>query len=162
MKHYSLFLLLLCFNIVLQAEQHKIDSSKLKDRKINVKSEGGMVLKTESRQASFFDSVVVSMGNLHMECEQLDVEYTEIDKKLQPKILRGTGKVYCEEKDKNIKAWCDSLIYDHSTETMIVSSEKQSKVIKDDQSFKAQAFKIFLKTGEMKVEGASVLDVSLE
>jgi lipopolysaccharide transport protein LptA len=148
--------------MLIEAKEPTIDSKKLKDKNINVKSTGGMELKTEARQASFFDNVVVTMGNLHMQCNQLDVEYTEIDKKLQPKTLKGSGKVFCEEKDKNIKAWCDSLIYDHSSETMIVSSEKLSKVIKDEQSFTAQAFKIFLKTGEMKVEGASVLDVSLD
>lgn len=162
MRQLNFYILGLCFPILLLAKEPAIDNSKLKNKKINVKSDGGMVLKTESRQASFYDNVVVTMGNLHMQCEQLDVEYTEINKKMQPKTLKGTGKVYCEEKDKNIKAWCDSLIYDHSSETMIVSSQKNSKVIKDEQSFQAQAFKIFLKTGEMKVEGASVLDVSLD
>lgn len=159
------YVLLLSFLVTgwLRAEKQSINSNGLKDKRINVKSEGGMSLKTEGQKASFYKNVLVSMGNLIMNCQQLDVEYQEgKNNKLEAKTLRGTGKVFCEEKEKNIKAWCDEVIYDHKSEIMTVSSDKLSKVIKDDQVFESKSFDIFLKTGELKVKGRSTIEISLE
>lgn len=163
MKIFTTLLLTFLATGWLYAEKPSINTNELKNKRINVKSEGGMSLKTEGQKASFYKDVVVSMGNLLMNCQQLDVEYQEGENnKLEAKSLKGTGKVFCEEKEKNIKAWCDEVIYDHKSEIMTVSSDKLSKVIKDDQIFESKSFDIFLKTGELKVKGRSTLEISLE
>jgi len=134
----------------------------LTNKKINIKSQDGMVLATESQKASFKGNVVITMDTLLMKCQLLNVEYEEIKGKRTLKSMHGEGQVYCEETAKKIKAWCDRLDYDHKTEVINVSSDKLSKVIKDDQTFEAESFKIFLQTGELKVDKSSVLEIRLD
>lgn len=161
MKKFIFIILLISAGAFFANGKEPAGPMKIKN-KIKVTCEEGMELDSKGQTVTFVGSVELVSDNLLINCEKLNVSYSEIKGKKDISTMSGSGNVICVEKTNKMRAESEKFVYDRQTGLMTFTSPDLARVIMDDNELTGKKIIFDVNKEEIISKGKTVLEINLD
>ncbi|MBF0196132.1 MAG: hypothetical protein HQL32_00395 [Planctomycetes bacterium] len=165
MKKYITILIVLLFSANLALIGKEAVKINKKPSKVKITWQGDMALDTKKNVGAFEGDVVVTIDDLTLNCDKMEITYEEVNGKNDIRTLKGEGNVKVVHKLQDITALSDTLDYDHKTGLMIFRSKTYAHVTKSGSYMKGPEIYVNVITEQVEVKGdgkRKVIEIDLE
>lgn len=119
------------------------------ENRIEIESDEGMHIDADKKMATFKGSVFLKRGKMTLQCDYLEIHYTEKDKKQEVSELKGSGKVIIYFPERKIKAYADLFIYDSISGEIELLSASKVKVHQEGNILEGKKIRLNVNTGDI-------------